>query len=94
VRTATVEAQARATWCLGTTVMELECAAGISRSTAGKYRKMMQAEDGEYGQFAHLITERYTEKQDEQAAVARDTPMLDEGKSPETQNRAIPGIRT
>jgi hypothetical protein len=47
VRTASVEAKARAAWRPGMTVGQLERAAGISRSMAGKYRRVLLAEEGE-----------------------------------------------
>jgi hypothetical protein len=44
VRTATVERQVRAAWHPDMTVGQLQRAAGISRSTAGKWRKVLHAE--------------------------------------------------
>ena len=44
VRTATVEAQARAAWQPGMSVSELQRAAQISRNAAGKWRKVLTAE--------------------------------------------------
>ncbi len=44
VRTETVEVQARAAWRPGMTVTQLERAAGISRNAAGKWRKVLRAE--------------------------------------------------
>jgi hypothetical protein len=46
VRTASREAAARAAWAKGArTVGELERAAGVTRSTAGKFRRVFLAEE-------------------------------------------------
>jgi hypothetical protein len=52
VRTATVERQVRATWHPEMTVGQLQRTAGISRSAAGKWRKVLQAEAEREGQAA------------------------------------------
>lgn len=52
--TASVEAKARAAWRPGMSVSELQRAAGISRSMAGKYRRLLMAEAESTGEHAAL----------------------------------------